>query len=136
MIKPNLGELATLAGVKKLTKDTAISAAGKIINNKQAEVVVISMGQAGALLVTDTIAEHIPAPEVKIKSTVGAGDSMVAGIVMALATKATIKEAVQYGIACGTAATMCEGTGLCNKDEAMQLFQIITGIKKEPYAFA
>ena len=136
MIKPNLGELATLTGVKKLTKETATSAAKKIIYNKQAEIVVISMGAEGALLVTDSMVEHIIAPEVNIKSTVGAGDSMVAGIVMALAAKSTIKEAVQYGIACGTAATMCEGTGLCSKDDAMQLFQFMTGIKKEPYAFA
>ncbi|MEO6671143.1 MAG: 1-phosphofructokinase family hexose kinase [Ferruginibacter sp.] len=127
MIKPNLGELAMLAGVKELNKTTATLAAREIISNKQAEVVVVSMGASGALLVTASIAEQIVAPAVKIKSTVGAGDSMVAGIVLALSEQKHITEAVQFGVACGTAATMNEGTGLCSKEDAMQLFKLITG---------
>ncbi|MEP7165704.1 MAG: 1-phosphofructokinase family hexose kinase [Ferruginibacter sp.] len=124
MIKPNLGELSFISGIKQLDKDSAIGAARSIITKKQCEVVVVSMGANGALLITGTIAEHIMAPDVKIKSTVGAGDSMVAGIVFALSNNKTYKEALQYGVACGTAATMNEGTSLCNVDDVDYLFEL------------
>jgi 6-phosphofructokinase 2 len=58
---------------------------------------------------------HFPAPQVKRKSTVGAGDSMVAGMVWALQKGLDADEMVRYGIACGTAATLQPGT---------QLFQV------------
>lgn len=127
MIKPNLGELSFIAGVKKLNKDTAVEAARSIIAKKQCEVVVVSMGAKGALLVTSEMAEHVIAPDVKIKSTVGAGDSMVAGIVFSLSKNSTFKQALRYGVACGTAATMNEGTALCNVDDVELLYTLLSG---------
>lgn len=123
LIKPNLGELASLAGVNELDKHTAIDAAKQVIGNKQAEVIIVSMGASGALLVTEQIQEFIAAPVIKTKSTVGAGDSMVAGIVFSLASGWGIEEAVKYGVACGTAATINEGTALCMKADADRLYQ-------------
>ena len=125
MIKPNLGELAFIAGVDELDNTTAIEAARWVIAKKRCEIVVVSMGARGALLVTAKKAEHVTAPAVKIKSTVGAGDSMVAGIVLALSENKTTKEALQYGVACGTAATMNEGTALCNEADVAYLLKLI-----------
>jgi 6-phosphofructokinase 2 len=66
-------------------------------------------------------------PKVKVKSTVGAGDSMVGGIVYQLSKESEILEAVQYGVACGTSATLNIGTELCNKIQADELYsQIIS----------
>ena len=96
-----------------------------IIAKKQCEVVVVSMGAKGALLVTAEIAEHVIAPVVKVKSTVGAGDSMTAGIVLALSKNKTFKESLQYGVACGTATTMNEGTALCNANDVERLLELI-----------
>jgi 6-phosphofructokinase 2 len=126
MIKPNLGELSFISGINELNKITAIEAARSIIDKKQCEIVVVSMGASGALLITADIAEHVMAPVVKIKSTVGAGDSMVAGIVMSLTKSKTFKEALQYGVACGTATTMNEGTALCNIEDVEHLFDLIS----------
>ena len=64
-------------------------------------------------------------PKVDVKSTVGAGDSMVAGIVLYLSLGKDLYEAVQYGLACGTAATMNPGTELCRKADADSLFRQI-----------
>lgn len=127
LLKPNLHELCTLSEREELHGGEIAGAARDIISKKISEVVVVSMGPAGALLVTKDLTEQIMAPPVKRKSTVGAGDSMVAGIVMYLAAGRDIKEAVMFGVACGTAATMNEGTRLCNLKDAEKLYKVIRG---------
>jgi 6-phosphofructokinase 2 len=86
---------------------------------------VVSMGADGALMVTNKETIIIAPPHVDRKSTVGAGDSMVAGIVYCLSKGKTIAESVKYGVACGTAATMNNGTELCIKKDVDALFAII-----------
>ncbi len=122
LAKPNLGELAALAGREQLMEDDAVSAAREVIREHGCHAMVVSMGGSGALLVTLETAKKIPAPVVKRLSTVGAGDSMVAGIVLALQRGMDLPEAVRFGIACGTAATMNPGTALCRKEDAEMLF--------------
>jgi 6-phosphofructokinase 2 len=125
LIKPNLGELSSLVGKEELNIERVDDAAKEVINKGKCEVVVVSMGAAGAMLVTRNLAMHIMPPAVKVKSTVGAGDSMMAGIALSLAQNKTITEAVQYGVACGTAATMNSGTQLCRKEDADRLYQLM-----------
>ena len=83
------------------------------------------MGKEGALLVTKDLELKFTPPVVKQKSTVGAGDSMVAGIIYSLSNGEELETAVQYGVACGTAATLNEGTELCRLEDAERLFNII-----------
>ena len=64
-------------------------------------------------------------PKVKINSTVGAGDSMLAGMVLSLASQKSLTEVMQYGVACGTAATMNFGTQLCKKQDVLSLLKQI-----------
>ena len=125
LVKPNLNELGQLSGKPVASASQIIEAAQQIINEKKCSVVVVSMGGAGAVFVTENHAEKIPGPKVDLKSTVGAGDSMVAGIVLYLSKGTDIYEAVQYGLACGTAATMNPGTELCKKEDADRLFKQI-----------
>jgi len=87
LLKPNLNELSMLSGKEELHGDEIIQAARNIIYKDICEIVVVSMGAAGALLVTKNVAEQFMAPPVKRKTTVGAGDSMVAGIVTYLSAK-------------------------------------------------
>jgi len=75
----------------------------------------------------NNIAEIIIPPSVIRKSTVGAGDSMVGGIVFFLSEGKSLVEAVQYGVASGTAATLNPGTELCRKEDADRLFTLING---------
>jgi 6-phosphofructokinase 2 len=123
LIKPNVGELAKLIGVERLEMDEVVHAAQKLIEKGSAEIVVVSLGPQGAVLVTATQTEFVPAPNVVKKSTVGAGDSMVGAMVWALSQNKSLKEVVQWGVACGSAATMNEGTQLFQLEHAKRLFE-------------
>jgi 6-phosphofructokinase 2 len=121
MLKPNILELSQLVGVDKLELDEVDDAARALIIRGQCEVVVVSMGAMGAVLVTEDQVEHIPAPPVQPKSTVGAGDSMVAGIVWTLSQGKSLREAVRMGVACGSAATMNSGSELFKMQDVNRL---------------
>ena len=69
--------------------------------------------------------ENIQSPKVEKKSTVGAGDSMVGGMVWALSQNKTLKEVIQMGVCCGSAATMNEGTQLFKAEDVINLLDEI-----------
>lgn len=125
LVKPNLNELGALTGKPVANATQIIEAARQIITEANCQMIVVSMGGAGALFVTEDQAEKISVPKVEVKSTVGAGDSTVAGIVLYLSNGASMLDAVQYGLACGTAATMNAGTELCRKEDADRLYKQI-----------
>ena len=122
LLKPNVNELAKLVGANSLEIDEVDDAAREIIAKGGCEIVVVSLGPQGAVLVTKDICEQIPAPSVQKKSTVGAGDSMVGGMVWALSEGKSLQEMIRWGVACGSAATMNEGTQLFKKADAERLF--------------
>jgi 6-phosphofructokinase 2 len=122
LLKPNLSELCALAGVNYLELNEVKDAALSVIKQGQCEVMVVSMGPAGALLVTHNESIRTPAPTVKKQSTVGAGDSMVAGLMWMLSQGRSLQETVKFGVACGTAATMNPGTQLFKKEDVYQLY--------------
>jgi hypothetical protein len=76
-----------------------------------------------ALMVSEEISGRILPPTVPIISKVGAGDSMVAGIVLSLARGKPLMEAVLFGVATGTAAVMTPGTELCRREDAERLYE-------------
>jgi 6-phosphofructokinase 2 len=123
LVKPNIGELAKLIGVEHLEIAEVATAAKKLIEKGSAEIIVVSLGPQGAVLVTATQTEFVPAPNVIKKSTVGAGDSMVGAMTWALSQNKPLKEVVQWGVACGSAATMNEGTQLFNIEDAKRLYE-------------
>lgn len=125
LLKPNLAELSALVGVEKLAIDQVDDAALEIIGKGMCEVVVVSLGPQGALLVSRDGFEHIPAPTVPKKSTVGAGDSMVSGMVWSLANGGSLREMAQTGVACGSAATMNPGTELFHPEDVFRLLRWI-----------
>jgi 6-phosphofructokinase 2 len=122
LLKPNLGELSKLIGRETVDNEAVDEAAKELISRGKCEMVVVSMGPQGAHLVTKDIAEHIPAPAVKKMSTVGAGDSMVAGMVHALYHGWSLPDVVRMGVACGSAATMNPGTELFKKEDVEKLY--------------
>ena len=132
LLKPNLGELSELAGIERIDINNVERIAREVILTHNCEVIVVSLGAGGALLVTADETHRAIPPEVDRKSTVGAGDSMVAGIVYSLAGGKNLKEALRYGVACGTAATMNPGTELCNKRDADTLYSIVARNKSAP----
>jgi 6-phosphofructokinase 2 len=134
LVKPNLRELMEATGhsLDELDKGEEPSgaherAARDLIEGGAAEVVLVSMGSAGALCVTARGSEHIPAPTVSIQSKVGAGDSTVAGIVRGLARGWALEDAVRYGVAAGAAAVTTPGTELLEADTVEKLFSRMGG---------
>ncbi|MEQ1745672.1 MAG: 1-phosphofructokinase family hexose kinase [Saprospiraceae bacterium] len=125
LLKPNLSELSGLVGVEKLEMNQVDDAAMEIIHRGTCEIVVVSLGPHGALLATRDGFVHIAAPIVEKRSTVGAGDSMVAGMVWAISEGKDPLEMAQIGVACGTAATMNLGTELFRPEDAWRLFDWI-----------
>jgi 6-phosphofructokinase 2 len=125
LLKPNLSELCSLVGKQHLELNEVDDAAMEVIREGRCEVMVVSMGPSGALLVTKDSCEHVPTPTVKKQSTVGAGDSMVAGMVWKLSQGRSLRETVHFGVACGTAATMNPGTQLFKKEDADRLHKWI-----------
>ncbi len=123
LVKPNIGELAKLIGVERLELPEVEKAAKTLIEKGSAEIVVVSLGAEGAILVSKDSTEFVKAPIVEKKSTVGAGDSMVGGMVWALSQNKTLKEVIQIGVCCGTAATMNEGTQLFEAENVKKLFE-------------
>jgi 6-phosphofructokinase 2 len=125
LLKPNLSELCSLVNKDYLQMSEVDEAAKQVIRNGHCEVMVVSMGPAGAMLVTKEIHEKIPAPTVKKLSTVGAGDSMVGGMAWMLEQGKPLLEIVRFGVACGTAATMNAGTQLFKKEDVYRLYEWI-----------
>lgn len=129
LLKPNLSELCSLVGTDYLQLDEVDDAALEVIQKGHCEIVVVSMGPLGAMLVTKEMHETVSAPAVKKLSTVGAGDSMVAGMVWMLEQGKSFSEIVRFGVACGTAATMNAGTQLFKPADVYKLYEWINNKK-------
>jgi 6-phosphofructokinase 2 len=123
LLKPNLRELSHLAGRELKDEREQYDAASEILKQGRTQAIVISLGAGGAVLVTGNGALEIRAPTVPIKSKVGAGDSMVAGITLALSRGQSLEEAVRFGVAAGSSAVMTPGTELCRKEDTERLHE-------------
>jgi 6-phosphofructokinase 2 len=128
LIKPNVQELASLTGDQLLSEEEMLEAAKHLISKGKCENIVISMGAKGVLLISEDNLARVIAPAVEPFGTVGAGDCVVAGIACALFNELPLLEAVRYGVACGTAATLRPGTELCLKKDADHLLPQVTQI--------
>jgi 6-phosphofructokinase 2 len=126
LIKPNVRELGQLAG-RSIEGDAQIQeVAQSLISEDTAQVVITSLGSGGGVLTTADEHQHIRAPTVKIRSKVGAGDSMVAGVILALSRGKSVADAARFGVAAGSAAVMTEGTELCRQQDTERLYQQMT----------
>ena len=123
LIKPNIREFREMVGPGGEEESKVRSMAKQIISDGQCEVIVISLGAAGVLLVSESGMERLQPPAVPIISKVGAGDSMVAGMVLSLARGMSVRDSVRFGVAAGTAAVMTPGTELCRREDAERLYQ-------------
>jgi 6-phosphofructokinase 2 len=121
LLKPSLRELEHLTGSAIRSERDEEAAAREVIAQDRAEIVVLSLGARGALLVSQGEIERVPAVSVAARSTVGAGDSMLAGIVLALTRGLSLREAVRFGMAAGAAALLGSGTQLCRLADVERL---------------
>lgn len=122
LLKPNFDELCTLCNIEpQATIQQIVTATQQLLQQINCQIIVVSLSANGAILVTATQHFYTKPPFVQVKSTVGAGDSMVAGLTLALSKNLPLQQVLQYGVACGTAATLNSGKGLCNKTDVDRL---------------
>ena len=122
MIKPNTYELERLTGRELMGKPIpAFVDAAKEVLDKGVEVVAITRGPREALLITNELVLKAKPPQVKVNSPVGAGDSFVAGFLLAMVRNYGFKEALRWGIAAGAAATVSPSTQLVKRAEFEKL---------------
>jgi 6-phosphofructokinase 2 len=120
VIKPNVHETEELLG-EKLRDEAAIIQALRTLVTQGIEVVAISRGKDGIIVANGGKILKVIPPQVEIRSTVGAGDSAVAGLVLKLSQGDGIEEACRLAVAAGTAATLTPGTELCRRQDVERL---------------
>ncbi|HSQ46087.1 MAG TPA: 1-phosphofructokinase family hexose kinase [Lutibacter sp.] len=125
LMKPNQRELAQLAGKEFLITAEQEAIALELINTKKAQYVVVSLGARGAFLACKDGVFYKSTPSVKVKSTIGAGDSMVAGLIYGIQNNFPPEKMLKYGVACGVATTMSEGTTLGSKENIDTILKLM-----------
>ena len=132
MVKPSLRELREITGQPLTSLQAVQVAAQKWVADGQAEVVAVSLGDKGAVLVCAQEALFAPALTVSVVSAVGAGDSFVAGMVWALAEGQTVQRAFALAVAAGSAALSSSGTGLCAPDDVHRTVKSVRLVSEFP----
>lgn len=132
LLKPSLRELREWTGQALARDAEQVAAARGMIERGLSEVVVISKGGEGALLVLADGAERLPAIEVPVRSAVGAGDSMVGAIVFGLVKGLSLRDAVRMGMAAGAATLMTPGTELCRREDVERLYEAARAMQGIP----
>ena len=127
LIKPSLREFEELLGESFAEPAAQAAAALRLVREGTAARVAVSLGADGAVLATAEGVVRIPALPVRVVGTVGAGDSFVAAMVLALSRGALPRDALAWGAAAGTAAVMSTGTARPKRAEMEALYaQAIT----------
>lgn len=116
MIKPNLFEFKEAFGLKTEDMDEVLKKCGEIIQDG-VEVVCLSMGEKGAVITDGRNAYRCRPVDTDVKSTQGAGDSMVAGMCMALEENLGLDSMLKYGVSVAQGSLMKEGTQMCEKED-------------------
>lgn len=114
-------EAEMLAARPLITRSDTADFAQSLITRGVAETVVIARGADGSVLVDATRRIFAKAARVKVKSTVGAGDSFVAGLILSLARGESPSTALSFASAAASAAVTTDATQLCKLPEVLRL---------------
>lgn len=121
LVKPNSFEAEKLTGIAVHGPQEAVQAARRI-QQMGVAIVIISLGKDGALLVGPQESWLARSPEIKESNPIGAGDSLVGGVVWALSARRSLKEALCWGVACGAASASQAGTAVGGREQVEKLF--------------
>lgn len=125
LLKASVRELGECVGRQLGGESEQLSAAHTLIENGCAQVVLVSLGSRGALLVTRQTNQRFPAIPLRGGgSGVGAGDAMVAAVTTGLTRGWPLVKSVRLGIAAGAAMSMTPGTEVCTRTAVEKLFAL------------
>ena len=122
IIKPNIDELQQLFG-EQLTNEAAIELAAYRLLGNGTRLVVVSMGEQGALFVDQATTLIAVPPAVRVKSTVGAGDAMVAGLIAGQAQGLSLPDCARLATAFSLGRITRVGSDLPDPEVIQDYFQ-------------
>jgi 6-phosphofructokinase 2 len=122
VLKPSLTEFEELTGATGADERRIQELARELVTRGLCRLLVLSLGSRGAIWVTASDSGRVVAPAVPVESVVGAGDSLVAGLVLGLVRGRSVPAAVRYGVAAASSSVMHPGTGLCRLEEVEKLY--------------
>ncbi len=125
LVKPNKKEFADLTGKELSRLDEFAEAAAEFAARYETRL-AISLGSDGAIAASRQEVWHVRPPQVTIKSAVGSGDSLLAGITYGLTYGFAFEEAMRYGVAAGTANALTVGAGVFTRDDFEQVLAGVT----------
>jgi 6-phosphofructokinase 2 len=105
---------------------TSLNAAAELVRDGLAEIVALTLGERGALLVTAERVLRATGLPVQVSSSIGAGDSFVAAMVWALNRDASLDDAFHYGVAAASATLLSAGTALCTPHDVERLYREVS----------
>lgn len=123
LVKPSRDELEALTGAKLGTHAEIARAAMRLIDSGKTEMVAVTLGSEGAILVSSEGANFLPSVPVEARSAVGAGDSFLAALTAGLVRDQSPTEAFRFAIAAGAASVLTPGTGLCLPEDVDALLK-------------
>jgi 6-phosphofructokinase 2 len=126
LIKPNLREMRELTGAALEDQASSITACRDLIQQGRVEVVALTLGEEGALLVTAQQAWRAGPLPIQPISTVGAGDSFLGVMIWALGSKMSLEESFRHAVAAGSASLLAPGTELCRPSDVRRLLSQVT----------
>ncbi|MEQ6896704.1 1-phosphofructokinase family hexose kinase [Microbacterium sp. KR10-403] len=125
VVAPSRRELAELVGTDITDLDSQIAAAQQLVADRRSALVALTLGGAGAVLVSEGEVLTLPAAPVTVRSTVGAGDAFLAGLVLRLAQGRSTADAFRTASASGAATAALPGTALGDAETVAQLEEVL-----------
>ena len=110
LLKTSLSEFQSIVPAKPSDNDVLAQEASRLAANGAASMIALTLGERGAILATSTSRCVLPAIPVRVRGSVGAGDSFLAGLVLGLSRRQAPEQALRLALATGTAAVMGHGT--------------------------
>ncbi len=125
LVKPNKKEFADLTG-KELSRLDEFAEAAVEFAARYKTRLVLSLGADGVIAASRQAVWHVRPPQVAIKSAVGSGDSLLAGITYGLTHDFVFEEAIKYGVAAGTANALTVGAGVFTVEDFERVSKEVT----------
>ncbi len=124
LAKPNDVEAQQLTGLP-VNSPAEIVAAAKSMHNSGIDNVVVSLGKDGALLIDEQAVWQAASPKIEERNPIGAGDSLVGGLVWGLSEGLSVPESLRWGIACGAATASLSGTAVGSRQLVKELLPLV-----------
>ena len=123
LAKLNQAELSDLAGHSLDEREALIAFARELVERRKFAYLAVTLGAAGAMLISSTDVYSCPSPRINARTPVGAGDSFLAALVVGLFNKEPIERTLRFAVCAGAAAASGEGTTLVDPNTAADILR-------------